>query len=372
MLVLIYYFLLLLQSFTIPNIISVITIALMVGGAIIYLNDWKENTLKEDDVFLQPLNTDEIELKPMSKRKRNKTTSETVIPATATQVSTVEEPSLTPPPRARSAFAKSKYLNELADTPSAQIILQFCMEMSNLSNTIIGWIVSIAPLCMGFLIARSLAEAGSLLDLLRNVGVYVAACLFGMFIHSTLVLPALLYYFTGLNPYWHIYSCRKALLVSFSTASSIATLPMTIQSCVRTGRVSPVLANVVLPMGTNLVKDGLAVGLACAVMFLAHSDNLSSKFSVLVWFNISISAFLGAVGTAPVQSAGLVTVITVWEGGFPNNDVPSAISYLQAIDFVTDRFVTTTGVISNIVITTILQFMMDKEQKLTEETESKL
>lgn len=104
----------------------------------------------------------------------------------------------------------------------ARLVLKFCIEMSNLCNTIIRWIISTAPFCMGFLIAGSLAQAGSLLDLLQNVGVYVASCMVGMFIHTVIVLPSLLYYYTKLNPYTHIYSCRKALLVALSTASSVS------------------------------------------------------------------------------------------------------------------------------------------------------
>mmetsp|Transcript_26628 Transcript_26628/g.45017 ORF Transcript_26628/g.45017 Transcript_26628/m.45017 type:complete len:398 (+) Transcript_26628:66-1259(+) len=355
------------ESFSVPNVISVITIALMVGGAISYLNDWKDNHMSDDDELLAPIDMGGIEMKPTSKKKRSRTRSSSESTRGGDVGNPIEVKSHKNSffndqgPRANSTALAAKSKDEFDEMPSAQVLLQFCMEMSNLSNTVVGWVVSLAPLCMGFLIARSLAEAGSLLDLMRNVGVYVAACLTGMFIHVAIVMPALLYYFTGINPYRHMYNCRKAILVAFSTASSIATLPMTIQCCVKTKLVSPVVANVVLPMGTNLVKDGLAVGLSCAVMFLAHSDDLSSKLSVIVWFSMSVSAFLGAIGTAPIQSAGLVTVITVWEAGFPNHDVPSALSYLQAIDFVTDRFVTTTGVISNIVITTILQFMIDKE-----------
>lgn len=104
----------------------------------------------------------------------------------------------------------------------AQLVLKFCVEMSNLCNTIINWIISIAPLCMGFLIAQSLAQAGSLLDLLRNVGVYTVTCVVGLSIHTLVVLPALLFYYTRENPYSHIYSCRKAMLMALSTASSVS------------------------------------------------------------------------------------------------------------------------------------------------------
>lgn len=287
------------QSFSVPNVISVITIALIVGGAISYLNDWKDNHMSSDDELLSPIDMDGIEMKPTSKKKRHRTrsSSETIGESNFDIHNGVKSQDISQPcdqnTRAHCSVKKVKYKDEYDEMPTAQVLLQFCMEMSNLSNTVVGWVVSLAPLCMGFLIARSLAEAGSLLDLMRNVGVYVAACLTGMLIHVTIVMPALLYYFTGLNPYRHLYNCRKAILVAFSTASSIATLPMTIQCCVQTKLVSQVVANVVLPMGTNLVKDGLAIGLSCAVMFLAHSDDLSSQLTVIVWFSMSVSAFLG-------------------------------------------------------------------------------
>ena len=138
--------------------------------------------------------------------------------ATAAQENTEEDAIVIPVDQTVSTSSSGAKKTQLG----AQLVLKFCIEMSNLSNTIIRWIVSIAPLCMGFLIAGSLAGSGdSLLDLLQNVGVYVSACLVGMCIHTTIVLPALLYYFTKLNPYSHIYSCRKALLVALSTASSV-------------------------------------------------------------------------------------------------------------------------------------------------------
>lgn len=205
------------QSFAVPNIISVIVIAFVLGGAIVHLNrpvGNEENnrlTLTSKDIEESPHTNNEIELSTGTNPLQRK--------ATVGHENEEDDAIVMPVDQIISTSSSGTKKTKLG----AQLVLKFCIEMSNLSNTIIRWIVSIAPLCMGFLIAGSLAGSGeSLLDLLRNVGVYVSACLVGMFIHTALVLPALLYYFTKLNPYAHIYSCRKALLVALSTASSVS------------------------------------------------------------------------------------------------------------------------------------------------------
>lgn len=351
-----------------------LAIAVMMGGAIVYLKEGEGDSpqppVQDHDtprrgegggIELTAVSSLSLSLSQSTKKRSNSS-------GAALRVAASTEETPRPAPVAVTLPAeKSKAEQKLDLKRTGHVLLQFFTEMSQLSNTIVSWIISTAPLCMGFLIARSLAEAGSLLGLLHTVGIYVTACLTGMLIHVIVVLPAMLYYFTGLNPYSHIYSCRKAVLVAFSTSSSVATLPVTIQCCVKTQRVTPVIADVILPMGTNVVKDGMAVALSCGIMFLAHADNMSARLTAGVWFITSVSTYLGSMAAPPIQSSGLVTIISVWQAGFPHHDVPSAISYLQAIDFIADRFITATNVITNIVIVTILQFMMDREKLRNEE-----
>lgn len=115
-------------------------------------------------------------------------------------------------------------------TPGA--VFDFCREMSLICNLIIRWIVKLAPYCIAFLIAGSLSQAGrifgiviissgNLIYLLKSVGIYCISAFFGMCIHLTISLPFLFYYYTGENPYHWIFSCRRALLVALSTASSV-------------------------------------------------------------------------------------------------------------------------------------------------------
>jgi Na+/H+-dicarboxylate symporter len=108
-------------------------------------------------------------------------------------------------------------------------------------------------------------------------------------------------------------------------------------------------------MGANVNMDGAAISFPCAVLFLANSESIGDTITVLTWINIALCCSLGSVGAAPVPSAGMVTLITVWQTVFPSHDVPEAIAYVQAIDFLIDRIGTMTNVASDLFIMRILQ-----------------
>jgi Na+/H+-dicarboxylate symporter len=102
-------------------------------------------------------------------------------------------------------------------------VLSLCKDMSEVSNEIIGWIITLAPVCIGFLIATSIASAGHIIDLLRTVGVYVLSVNVGLLVHTCVMLPAVFYWYTGgENPYSWLYAIRQPLLVAFSTSSSVS------------------------------------------------------------------------------------------------------------------------------------------------------
>lgn len=107
----------------------------------------------------------------------------------------------------------------------AGTVLSVCKEMADVTNEIIGWIITLAPVCVGFLIATSVASAGHIIDLLRTVGVYALSVNVGLFLHICVMLPIVFFWYTGgENPYPWLYAIRQPLLVAFSTSSSVSTL----------------------------------------------------------------------------------------------------------------------------------------------------
>lgn len=265
-------------------------------------------------------------------------------------------------------------------------VLQFCKEMSDVTNVIIERIIILAPFCIGFLIANSLASAGNMIDLLQTVGIYVLSVMTGLFVHVFVTLPCMFYYFTGgENPYSWLGMIRQPIVVALSTASSAAALPVSIQCAIDTGLVKEQTAKTLLPLGASMnmywhlkndiyflffifcynfiSRDGSAIGYPCAISFLAHAAKLQNKLSIATWINVGVASSLGSAGAAPVPNAGIIMLITVWETAIPGYNVPDAIAYIQAIDFFTDSFRTATNVCSDLFILRMIQCIIDKPLK---------
>lgn len=75
--------------------------------------------------------------------------------------------------------------------------------------------------------------------------------------------------------------------------------------------------------------DGAAISFPCAIMFMANAVGVTGDINGFTWVNIALGSSLGSVGAAPVPSAGMVTLITVWQTAFPGEDIPDAIAYVQ-------------------------------------------
>lgn len=115
--------------------------------------------------------------------------------------------------------------NETAATntiPRPNYTLELCKELASIANRVILWIVYLAPWCIAFLIAGSISQAGKLDTVVQGVAVYMLATITGIFIHLAFTLPLVFFLYTRENPYHWLYACRKAMLVAFSTSSSVS------------------------------------------------------------------------------------------------------------------------------------------------------
>lgn len=258
------------------------------------------------------------------------------------------------------ANSKDRNVNKIG----GERVLLFIKEMANVSNIIISYIVQFTPYCIGFLIANSLASTGNIVDLIESVGIYMTAAICGIMFHCLIVLPAMFYYVTeGENPYIWAKAIERPLIVAFSTESSAATLPVTVETALESGLVDPNIANTILPMGSTINMDGTAIGFPCAIAFLAHSDKLEDKLDVVTWINVALGASLGSAGSAPVPNAGVIMLITVWETAFAGYSVPDAIAYVQAVAFIVSRFQTACNVYSDLFMVRIIQASINREKK---------
>ena len=173
--------------------------------------------------------------------------------------------------------------------------------------TLVGWILWLMPIGVFFLVAWAVGGIGLQL-LAGTIGKYVLVVLFGLALHAFVVLPAVLWLLTRSNPYRYLWSMRPALLTAFSTSSSMATLPVTIETAAESG-CSRRAAGIVLPLGATVNMDGTALYQGITVIFLFQAfgyDLHLAQYLVIV-----LTATLAAVGAAGVPGGGLATILII-------------------------------------------------------------
>tara|TARA_B110000014_G_C20101674_1_gene578407 strand:+ start:188 stop:1420 length:1233 start_codon:yes stop_codon:yes gene_type:complete len=207
---------------------------------------------------------------------------------------------------------------------------------------IVHLIMYFAPIGVFALIASKLGAAGGgdlFLTELAKIGKYAWTVILALLIHGVLVLPVILYFVTGRNPLVYFKNLTPALTTSFSTASSSATLPVTIECAEENNKVSRKASLFVLPLGATVNMNGTALYEAVAVMFIAQMMGIEMGFAEQMI--VLITATLAGIGAAGIPEAGLVTMVMVLQAvGLPLE----GIGMLLSIDWFLDRCRTTLNV----------------------------
>ena len=207
---------------------------------------------------------------------------------------------------------------------------------------IVHLIMYFAPIGVFALIASKLGAAGGgdlFLTELAKIGKYAWTVILALLIHGVLVLPVILYFVTGRNPFVYFKNLTPALTTSFSTASSSATLPVTIECAEENNQVSRKASLFVLPLGATVNMNGTALYEAVAVMFIAQMMGIEMGFAEQMI--VLITATLAGIGAAGIPEAGLVTMVMVLQAvGLPLE----GIGMLLSIDWFLDRCRTTLNV----------------------------
>ena len=204
---------------------------------------------------------------------------------------------------------------------------------------LVTWIMYFAPLGIFALVAAQLGKAGggsAFLAEVSAVGKYVLTVLVGLAIHSLFLFVFLSVVSQRGRSY--VRTMSRALLTAFGTASSSATLPLTME-CAREAGVDDRAVRFVLPLGATVNMDGTALYEAAAVMFIAQAYGFD--MSLMQQAVIFLTATLAAVGAAGIPQAGLVTMILVLTAV---NLPMEGIGLLLAVDWFLDRFRTTVNV----------------------------
>lgn len=202
------------------------------------------------------------------------------------------------------------------------------------------FVVWSAPLGVFGIISRIVAKTG--FEAFKSLGFYFLVVLLGLAIHASLNLPLLLSIAARVNPLKHYKGMPSALLMAFSTCSTIVTLPLTMKAVTGNSRVSEKVSNFVLPIGATVNMDGTALYECVATIFIAQVYGF--ELSVGAQFMVVITALLASIGAASVPMSGMVMMSIILKAvGLPLEGV----AIILAVDRILDMFRTTINVLSD-------------------------
>lgn len=197
-------------------------------------------------------------------------------------------------------------------------------------------LMKVAPLGIFCLVAARFGEAqaeGKFLQELKQIGWYFSTVLVGLTIHALVTLPLIFWIVRRENPYRFLGHMSQALLTAFSTASSSATLPVTMECAEKNAGISSRSTEFVIPLGATINMDGTALYEAAAAIFIAQA--IGVDLTVAQQVIIAVTATLAAIGAAGIPEAGLITMLIVLNAvGLPLEYVGLILS----VDWLLDRF----------------------------------
>jgi Na+/H+-dicarboxylate symporter len=226
----------------------------------------------------------------------------------------------------------------------ARPVLDFMEGINDLVIKLVDNIMLMAPIGVFALIADTITSiAGdnlsNVLELLSALGFYMLVVIIGLTIQMVFTYTAVLKIFSNMSLKKFYQGIAPAQLLAFSTSSSAATLPVTMERCEEELGVSEEVSSFVLPLGATINMDGTALYQAVAAVFIAQT--LGMDLTLGAQLTIVLTAVLASIGTAAVPGAGIIMLIIILEA----IGVPSAgIALILGVDRILDMMRTVTNV----------------------------
>lgn len=231
---------------------------------------------------------------------------------------------------------------EKADTVSS-----FFSQFNDIMMDMTMGVMKLAPVGVFCLIARTFAGLG--LDAFLPLLKYMLAVFLALALQGLVVYQVLLKLFTGLSPVRFLKKFAPVMAFAFSTATSNATIPLSIDTLHRKMGVSKKISSFTIPLGATINMDGTAIMQGVAVVFAAQAFHI--QLSAADFLTVIATATLASIGTAGVPSVGLITLSMVFNSvGLP----VEAIGLIMGIDRILDMTRTAINITGDAVCTTIV------------------
>ena len=243
----------------------------------------------------------------------------------------------------------------------ASTVANFFSEFNDIMMEMTMAIMKLAPIGVFCLIARTFANLG--FSAFKPMIKYMGSVTIALFIQCFIIYQILLFIFTRLNPMKFIKKFASVMGFAFSTATSNATIPMSIDTLHKKMGVSKQISSFTIPLGATVNMDGTSIMQGVAVVFIAQAYGIDLTPANLA--TVVVTATLASIGTAGVPSVGLVTLSMVLTSvGLP----VEGIALIMGIDRILDMMRTAVNITGDAVCTTIIA---DQEKVLDREVFNK-
>jgi len=225
-----------------------------------------------------------------------------------------------------------------------RVVLSFFQGLNDVVIKIVDIIMLMAPIGVFALIAGTITsiagdDLASVLQLLRALGFYVLVVLVGLLLHVFIVYGGMIRFLSNMKLRDFFRGISPAQLLAFSTSSSAAALPVTMECAEENLGVKKEVASFVLPLGATINLDGTAMYQSIAAVFIAQALGMELNFAAQL--TIVLTALLASIGAAPVPGAGVIMLVIILEAiGVPSE----GIALILGVDRILDMMRTTANV----------------------------
>lgn len=235
----------------------------------------------------------------------------------------------------------------LAVAKESPDVIRFIEQMNTVMMSMVNLVMAFAPYAVFALIAKAIAQLG--LGLLTELASYALVLVAALFFHALFTLMLLLKVFSGLSPKIFLNKIRNAQLFAFSTASSGATIPVTLRATETRMGVNRSIASFTVPFGATINMDGTAMMQGAATVFIANIYGIDLGLSG--YLMVVLMSVLASIGTAAVPGVGLVMLTMVFnQVGLP----VEGIGLVLGIDRILDMLRTSVNVTGDAVVTLVV------------------
>ena len=246
----------------------------------------------------------------------------------------------------------------------SQLVVDVFSRLNDAMVMLVHIAMALAPFGVAALLFKVVGSTG--LSVLIALAVYGIVVVVGLLMHTFLTYGSVIRFGARLPVFQFLGAIKEALLVAFSTSSSSATLPVTMEACEENVNVSPKITSFVLPLGATVNMDGTALYQGVAAIFIAQIYGMD--LSVADQTTIVVSATLASVGAAGVPGAGMITLAMVLTAiGVPTE----GLALILGVDRLLDMFRTTTNVVGDSTATAFMARLEGEELRIMTDEEDR-